>query len=204
MPPGVTADHRPAVLLDHVGVVVLALLLLGVLDQVDDAVGRRVVRGHPVERHVEQPGVEVLGEQLRVGVPEFPQLLPDLQHVLQQHVGGGVGLAGQEHPARPVLLHRPLEPGEDGEGGASTLLPVPGGPWTSRTGVRPWPPMNSRLPASKSCRCPACLEGVEPGQERRLARRAGSVARRRRRRPAGRRGRSAGPRTAPRPPGAHQ
>ena len=51
----------------------------------------------------------------------LPQLLLDLQDVLQQNVRGGVGLARQEDPIRSLLVHRRLEPGEDGEGGAVTL-----------------------------------------------------------------------------------
>jgi hypothetical protein len=62
------------------------------------ASGQRVVWGDPKQGHVEQSGVEVLAKELGVGFSECPQLLLHVQHVPQQHVGGGVGLAGDEHP----------------------------------------------------------------------------------------------------------
>ncbi len=69
--------HGPRFLLKDVGVVVFILPLLGVLDQMDHANWRRIVGSHPVERHVQNAGVEMLGEQLFVGVTQPPQFLLD-------------------------------------------------------------------------------------------------------------------------------
>ena len=59
---GRDADDRPRLAQDQVGVLRLAPLLLGVLDQGDDPLGLGVVGGHPIQGHVEQAGIEVAAE----------------------------------------------------------------------------------------------------------------------------------------------
>jgi hypothetical protein len=133
---------------------------------------------HPVQRHVEEAGVEVLGEQLLVGVPQFPQLLPHLQHVLEQHVGRCVGLAGEEDPVRHALLHRTLEPCEDGEGRAVALAGA--GRTLDQQHRRPGvPPDKLPLARLEVVEQPCVPERVQPGEERLLAGRAVPVAGRR-------------------------
>jgi len=114
-------EHGVTFAQDHVRVPVFPGLFFGVLAEGDDTGRRVVLAGDAVQRHVQQPLVEVLGEQGRLRGGQLPQLHSHRQHVGEQHVGGGVRLARHERPTGVAGGHRPLQPGEHGEGGAVTL-----------------------------------------------------------------------------------
>ena len=82
------------------------------------------LRGHPEERHVEQAGVEVLR---RTGSGSASRSSRSFSRTSSTFFSSTSVAACvlQETKTRqvPLRLHRPLEPGEDGEGGASSSCP---------------------------------------------------------------------------------
>ncbi len=89
--------------------------------QGDDA-ERHVATGSKAEeRDVQQPGIEIGGEDLGVGGGPAAQHLPHLHHVLQEHIRRRMGLAGEEDAEVFTGRHGTLEAGEEGKGGGVAL-----------------------------------------------------------------------------------
>ena len=157
MPPGVTADHRPLVFLDHVGVVVLVLLLLGVLEQVDrrrQAAGRSGPPGTAARRAAGRRSAWRTASGRRPGVPAASPGPPARSSAARRWRRGS---CRRGRPGTAALPASPPGAGRRRRRRCCSSCPVPGGPWTSSTGVRPCSPMNSRLLASKSCSMPGVL-----------------------------------------------
>ena len=114
-------DHAPARGLDRLDGLGCARIALAVFGEGDDAGGDGAARAEAEEGDVEQAGIEVGGEELGVGGGPAAQQLLDFHHVVEEDVGGRVGLAGEEGAEPLIGGHGALEAGEEGEGGGVAL-----------------------------------------------------------------------------------
>ena len=114
-------EDAPALAQDGVGGARLARRAVAVAVEADCAGGRRALPPHAEERDVEQARVEVGVEDCGVRLAQLAQAPLRLGDILEQDVGGRVGLAGEEGAVVEVGGHRALQPREEGEGGRVAL-----------------------------------------------------------------------------------